>query len=133
MPRSWIVKSRSLVLLAVIFLIGCGALNPYCGSARPKPVLTALAPTTATFVQIQAGFLVTVTGSRFVSSSVILWNGVALPTTVMSNTQLQVTVTTAQVSAPGNSQVAVHTPANTAGDLGCDSGGNSQAITFTVT
>jgi hypothetical protein len=133
MPLNWIVKSRSLIPLAVFLLTGCGALNPFCGSARPKPILTALAPTTATFVQIQAGFLVTVTGSRFVSSSVILWNGVALPTTVISNTQLQVTITPTQASAPGNSQVAVHTPANTAGDLGCDSGGNSQALTFTVT
>jgi trimeric autotransporter adhesin len=133
MPRSWILKSQSLVLLAVLFLVGCKALNPFCGSARPKPVLTALAPTAATFAEIQAGLVVTVTGSRFVSSSVILWNGVALPTTVTSSTQLQVTVTTTQVPAPGNSQVAVHTPANTSGDLGCDNGGNSQAIAFTVT
>jgi hypothetical protein len=41
--------------------------------------------------------------------------------------------TTTQISSPGTAQIAVHTPANTSGDLGCDSGGNSKALTFTVT
>jgi hypothetical protein len=50
----------------------------------------------------------------------------------MSGTQLQVTITTAQISSPGTAQIVVHTPANLSGDLGCDSGGNSQALTFTV-
>jgi len=30
-------------------------------------------------------------------------------------------------------QIVVHTPANLSGDLGCDSGGDSKALTFTVT
>jgi hypothetical protein len=126
-------KARLAALLSILVFTGCGALNPFCGSARPKPVLTTLEPNTAALAQVASGFLVTLNGSRFVTSSVVLWNGAALPTTVMSNTQLQVTITTAQISAPGSGQLVVHTPSNVSGDLGCDSGGNSQALVCTVT
>ena len=132
-PRNQIQKSLFALLFAVMFLAGCGALNPFCGSARPKPVLTSLTPNPASLTQVQQGLLLTVNGSHFYSSSILLWNGVALPTTVMSSTQLQATVTTTQISSPGTAQIVVHTPANLSGDLGCDSGGNSKALTFTVT
>jgi hypothetical protein len=51
----------------------------------------------------------------------------------MSSTQLKATITTTQISTPGTAQIVVHTPANLSGDLGCDSGGNSKVLTFTVT
>jgi hypothetical protein len=35
--------------------------------------------------------------------------------------------------SPGTAQIIVHTPANLAGELGCASGGDSTALTFTVT
>src|ERR1700687_6023645 len=133
MPRNQIQRSLFVLLLAIMFLAGCGALNPFCGTARPKPVLTSLAPNPASLAQVEQGLLLTVNGSHFYSSSVVLWNGVALPTTVMSSTQIQATITTTQISSPGTSQIVVHTAANLAGDLGCDSGGNSKALTFTVT
>jgi len=56
-----------------------------------------------------------------------------LLTTVVSSTQLGATITTTQISSPGTAQIVVHTPANLSGDLGCDSGGDSTALTFTVT
>jgi hypothetical protein len=133
MPYNPIVKRLFVLVLATMLFASCGALNPFCGSARPKPVLITLAPNTATFAQIQQGFLLTVNGSHFVSSSVVQWNGAALTTTILSSTELQVTITTAQIAAPGTGQVVVHTSANLAGDLGCDSGGTSQPLTFTVT
>ncbi len=133
MPRDQIQKSLFALLFAVMFLAGCGALNPFCGSARPKPVLTSLAPNPASLAQVQQGLLLTVNGSHFYSSSILLWNGQALPTTVISSTQLQATITTTQISSPGTAQIVVHTPANLSGDLGCDSGGNSKALIFTVT
>jgi hypothetical protein len=132
-PRIQIQKSLFAPLLAVMFLTGCGALNPFCGSARPKPVLTSVAPNPASLGQVQQGLLLTATGSHFYSSSILLWNGAAVPTTVMSGTQLQATITTTQISSPGIAQIVVHTPANLSGDLGCDSGGNSKTLTFTVT
>jgi hypothetical protein len=52
-PRSRIQKSLFAPLLAIVFLVGCGALNPFCGSARPTPVLTSLAPTSVSLTLVQ--------------------------------------------------------------------------------
>jgi hypothetical protein len=133
MPRNQTRKSLPAIFLGIMLLASCGVPNPFCGSARPKPVLTLLAPNPASLAQIQPGLLLTVSGSNFYSSSTVLWNGAALPTTVMSSTQLQATITATQISSPGTAQIVVHTPANLSGELGCDSGGNSNALTFTVT
>ena len=132
MPRSQIQKSLLALLLGIMLLVGCGASNPFCGSARPKPVLTSLEPNPASVAQVEQGLLLTVNGSHFYSNSYLLWNGTALPITVLSSTQLQAAITTTQISSPGTAQIVVHTPANLSRDLGCDSGGNSEALTFTV-
>jgi hypothetical protein len=126
-------KSLPALLLATMFLVGCGALNPLCGSARPVPVLTSLAPNPASLAQVGQGLVITLTGGPFYSNSVALWNGAALPSTVVSASQMQATITTNQISSPGTAQIVVHTPANLSGDLGCNSGGDSQALIFTVT
>jgi hypothetical protein len=133
MPRNQIQKSLLALLLGSMVLAGCGVHNPFCGSARPKPVLTSLAPNPASFAQVQQGLLLIVNGNHFYSSSIVVWNGAALSTTVVSTTQLQATISTTQISFPGTAQIVVHTPANLSGDLGCDSGGDSNALTFTVT
>jgi hypothetical protein len=133
MPRNQIRKPLLAMLFGSLFLTGCGVHNPFCGSARPVPVLDSLAPNPASFAQVEQGLLLTVDGSHFYSESIVLWNGEALSTTVMSSTQLRITVTTTQMPSPGSAQIVVHTPPNLAGDLGCDSGGDSQASTFTVT
>ncbi len=118
---------------ATTFLAGCGALNnPLCGTARPKPVLTALSPNPATLAQVDQGLLLTITGSNFYSDSLVIWNGTPLTTTVTSSTVMEVTITTTQISSPGTAEIIVHTPANLSGDLGCDSGGDSGSLTFTV-
>src|ERR1700674_2194335 len=133
MRRNQIQQSLFPLLLAIMFLAGCAALTPSCGSPRRRPLLPSVAPNPASLGQVQQGLLLTVNGSHFYSSSILLWNGQALPTTVMSSTQLQATITTTQISSPGTAQIVVHTPANLSGDLGCDSGGNSKALIFTVT
>jgi hypothetical protein len=126
-------KPLFALLLGSMFLVGCGVPNLFCGSARPKPVLTSLAPNPATIDQVQQGLLLTVNGSHFYSSSIIVWNGAVLATTVVSAIELQATITTTQMPSPGTAQIVVHTPANLAGELGCDSGGDSTVLTFTVT
>lgn len=115
-----------------MLLAGCGVRNPFCGSARPKPLLTSLAPNSASLAEVQQGLLLTVNGGNFYSNSIVVWNGAALTTTVVSATELQATITTTQISSQGTAQVSVHTPANTSGDLGCNSGGDSTPLTFTV-
>jgi hypothetical protein len=83
--------------------------------------------------QVQQGFVLTVSGSHFVSASVIVLNGTALTTTVISSQQLAATITTAIVSAPGTASVAVNTPSGNSGDLGCSSGGTSSSLPLTIT
>src|SRR5215472_7192104 len=82
-PRLWIVA------VAVLFVPGCSnTLNPFCGSARPAPLIGSLSPSTVAFSQVQQGAILTVNGSQFVSASEVEINGTALSTTVVSPTQL---------------------------------------------
>ncbi len=120
-------------LLLAFLLPSCNAVNPLCGSARPAPVITSLSPTTVTFAQVQKGVVLTVNGSDFVTASVVVINGTGLATTFVSSTELQATITTAQISGPGTASVTVNTPGGTTGTLACSSGGTSSALVLTIT
>lgn len=120
-------------LLPLMFVAGCNnALNPFCGSARPAPLIGSLSPSQVTFAQVQQGIVLTVNGSKFVQSSEIEVNGKALGPKVISGQQLQVTLNTDVISGPGKVQVKVMTPSGNVGDAGCSSGGTSSALTLTV-
>ncbi len=125
--------SFGVLLLALLVFQACNALNPACGSARPAPTIASLSASTITLAQVQQGFVLTVNGSQFVSSTVGEINGTALSTLVTSSTQLQVTVTSAVISAAGTVSVTVNTPSGNTGDLGCTSGGTSSALVLTIT
>ena len=125
--------ARLGLLVSMLLLPGCNSLNPLCGSTRPAPVLNSISPTTIAFSQLSSGFSLSVTGSHFVSSSVIVFNGTTLTTTVVSSSQMTATITSSMISGPGSYSVQVQTPAGTSGDLGCSSGGNSSTLTLTVT
>jgi len=127
------LQPLSALMLALLVLQGCNALNPLCGSARPAPTIGSLSASTITFADVQQGFLLTVEGSQFVSSSVVVINGTTLSTAILSSQQLQVTITTDLISAPGSAEVTVETPSGNSGDLGCTSGGTSHAVVLTIT
>ena len=120
-------------MLTLLLLPGCNALNPLCGSARPSPVIASLSASTITLAQLQQGFVLTVNGKEFVSSSVVSINGTAVTTTVVSSVQLQVTIPADLISAPGTANVTVKTPSGNSGYLGCSSGGTSGSLTLTIT
>jgi hypothetical protein len=122
----------SAILFAYLLLPGCSSLNPLCGSARPAPIIASLSPSSVTYAQVQQGFLLSVNGSQFVSSSVVIINGTTLSTTVTSAQLLQVTITTALIPNPGTATVTVSTPSGDSGDLGCTSGGTSSALDLTI-
>jgi hypothetical protein len=123
----------STLLVALLVFQGCNSLNPLCGSSRPAPIIGSLSPSTVTLAEVQQGFLLTVTGSQFVSASVVVVNGTAVSTLATSSQQLQATITAAVISAAGTASVTVNTPSGNSSDLGCSSGGTSQALTLTVT
>ena len=132
MPSRTAVLSLA-VLLALLFFPGCNATNPICGSSRPAPLIGSLSPSTMDFAQVQQGAVLTIKGSQFVSSSVVVINGKTLSTTVVSSQELQVPITTGLISGPGDLNVFVQTPGGNSGDIGCASGGNSSVLVLTIT
>jgi hypothetical protein len=122
-----------LVVIALLLLPGCSnTLNPFCGSARPAPLIGSLSPSTVPFSQVEKGSVLVVNGSHFVAASEVLIDGKVLATTVTSNQQLKVTLTTGVISGPGAVNISVMTPSGNSADLGCSSGGKSSALVLTV-
>jgi hypothetical protein len=90
---------------------------------NPVPTLTELAPVSASAGGV--AFTLKVTGTQFLSSSVVLWNGSLLPTTYVSSTSLTAAVTAGQIASAGTINISVQNPA--------PGGGVSSAVNFTVT
>ncbi|MGI4760329.1 MAG: IPT/TIG domain-containing protein [Janthinobacterium lividum] len=90
----------------------------------PTPTIASLAPTTV--VAGSGDFTLTVTGTGFISGSVINFGTTALPTTYGSATQLTAQVPASLVAAAGSVSVAVANPSP-------EQGGTSAAATFTIT
>lgn len=91
-------------------------------AARPIPRIAALNPDT--MMAGSPGFTLTVTGTNFVSDSVVRWNGEDRPTTFVGSTQLTASISTADIAQKGTAQVNVFTPP--AG------GGLSNGVAFTI-
>jgi hypothetical protein len=132
MASSYRIGWLTSLLVVLLLLPGCNALNPLCGSARPVPILNSISPATIVFSQLPPSFALSATGGDFVSSSVVVLNGVALATVVNSSSQVTVTITSSMIPAPGNFNIAVQTPSGNSGNLGCSSGGTSSVRVLTV-
>jgi len=132
MPSSCRIVVLGLWLVALLLLPGCNAVNPLCGSARPLPILISISPATMVFSQVPPSFVLTATGSHFVSSSVVVFNGATLATVVISSSEMTVNIASSMIPAPGSFKVFVQTPAGNSGDLGCSSGGTSSSQVLTV-
>ena len=89
---------------------------------NPTPTSTSLSPDSA--LAGNAAFTLAVTGTGFVSSSTVQWNGNARPTTFVSSTSLQAALTAADVAAAGTANITVANPG--------PGGGTSSAATFTI-
>src|SRR2546427_757011 len=88
--------------------------------APPPPTISQLTPSSA--IAASAGFTLNVSGTNFVNSSAVQWNGSPRTTTFVSATQLQAAITAADIAAIGVSHISVSNPAG--------SGGNSNPSTF---
>src|SRR6266481_6393524 len=76
---------------------------------NPTSTVVSLGPNAALAGGV--GFVLTVTGTNFIASSTVQWNGTARTTTFVSNTSLQAAITAADLSAGGMAMVTVSTPA----------------------
>lgn len=94
------------------------------GSTNPAPVLSAITPTSA--VAGSGPLTLTLTGSDFVPTSEVRWNGSPLASVIfVSPTTLTAIVPAASLANPGTAAVTVHNPA--------PGGGTSAPKTFTIT
>jgi trimeric autotransporter adhesin len=92
---------------------------------NPAPQVTALNPSAVIAGQVGlTGFTLTVTGSNFVSLSTVEWNGSALPTELVSSTELQAQISLGNVETAGSASVTVYTPS--------PGGGTSNALTLNI-
>jgi hypothetical protein len=90
--------------------------------AGVAPTLTSLLPSAAT--EGGAGFMLTVTGTGFLSGTVALWNGSVRPTTVLNSTTLSVAIAAGDILTAGVVQVQAR--------YGAGTDSVSNALPFTV-
>jgi len=91
-------------------------------SSNPTPAVASLLPANAPAGW--PGFPLTVNGSNFVASTILQWNGLNRPTTVLSSTRLVGRIPLSDLASAGTAQVGAFTPS--------PGGGVSNALSFTV-
>jgi outer membrane protein assembly factor BamB len=94
------------MLLSLLIAACGGGSSSSPSTAESAPVaISSLAPASA--FAGGAAFVLTVTGSGFVSGSVAQWNGQTLPTQYVSATSLTATVPAADIAAVGTASITV--------------------------
>src|SRR5207249_612663 len=88
----------------------------------PAPTLSSLSPSSA--AAGGAAFTLTATGTNFISSSVVRWNGADRTTTYVSSTRLDAQITAADIATAGSASVTAVTPT--------PGGGTSSSVTFSI-
>ncbi len=113
-------------LLAGLIFFSCSKNQSSGGNGNntnnPLPTTLSMSPVAATAGD--PGFTLTITGADFINGSTIRWNGVALPTSFISATQLSAVVPAANISTAGTAVISVFTPS--------PGGGSSGSLTFTI-
>jgi hypothetical protein len=126
-PATDIATAGTAQVIVVNPAPGGGTSNPQTFTitvpSNPVPTATGLSPALA--MAGGSGFTLTVTGTNFIPSSVVRWNGTDRATTFVSATQLRATISAADIAMAGTAQVTVVNPA--------PGGGTSNPQTFTIT
>jgi len=81
-------------------------INP---TSNPAPTALSIAPNSVNAGS--SGFILTVYGSNFLPSSTIQWDGQAIPTEYLSDTQVEAQIPASDLADPGVAAVSVATPA----------------------
>jgi hypothetical protein len=102
--RKWLI----VALVACALASACSNYNTNLSIQTSSSVLAFVSPSTAT-VGAQ-GFTITANGSGFTTGALILWNGTALTTTLVSANQLTAPVPASDLAAAGTVKVAVQIP-----------------------
>ena len=117
-------------MVCAVGLAGCSSSSGSSSSSSSSnaPVINTLSP--PDIAAGSAAITLTVTGTGFVSGSVVQWNGTALTTMFVSSSQLTAMVPASDLAAPGVVDVTVM---NSAGNVSSASGFNVDAPTPIIT
>jgi hypothetical protein len=102
--RKWLI----VALVACALASACSQYNTNLSIQTSSSVLTFVSPSAASVGG--QGFTITANGAGFTAGSLILWNGTALTTTLVSNVQLTAPVPASDLATAGTVQVAVQIP-----------------------
>jgi hypothetical protein len=102
--RKWLI----LAMVACGLATACSNYNTNISIQSSSSVLNFLSPSTANVGG--QGFTITANGSGYTTGALILWNGKALTTTLVSSIQLTAPVPASDLSTAGTVQVAVQIP-----------------------
>lgn len=123
-PASEFVNAGTRTVRVVTPAPGGGIAGPLTFNVtNPEPTLSAINPDNT---PVNSGaFTLTVTGTNFLPTSVIRWNGLDRATTYLSDTSLSCTIPSSFLNIPGYFPVTVFNPS--------PGGGQTTAIPFAVT
>jgi hypothetical protein len=129
MKRTLPTQVLPILIFGIVLISGCGGAGGTASTTTPPPPASNPAPAIAKIspAAVVAGTGDTsldVSGSGFIASTVVAWNGTALLTTVVSGTEVKATVPAADLAGSSASAVTAQNPA--------PGGGTSAAVTFTV-
>lgn len=102
--RKWLI----VALLACGLASACSDYNTNLSIQTSSSILTFVSPSTATAGG--QGFTITANGQGFTTGALILWNGTALSTTLVSSIQLAAPVPASDLTTAGTVKVAVQIP-----------------------
>ncbi|HEX4945114.1 MAG TPA: hypothetical protein VFZ34_00435 [Blastocatellia bacterium] len=89
---------------------------------NPVPTLASISPSEVLVGGAQ--FMLTITGTNFVGTSVVRFNGSDRPTTLVSGTELKATINAADIASVGTASISVFNPT--------PGGGTTDAKTLTI-
>src|ERR1700733_2342544 len=102
--RKWLI----VALVACGLASACSEYNTNLSIQTSSSTLAFVSPSTA--VVGGQGFTITANGAGFVTGALILWNGTALTTTLVSGVQLTAPVPASDLTTVGTVQVSVQIP-----------------------
>jgi trimeric autotransporter adhesin len=102
--RRWLI----VALVACVWASACSNYNTNLSIQTSSSVLTFVSPGTATVGS--QGFTIMANGSGFATGALILWNGTALTTTLVSVNQLTAPVPASDLTTAGTVKVSVQIP-----------------------
>ncbi len=112
--------------LILVLLVACSSGSSTTPPPPPisNPVPSMLGVTPDTVLAGSPAVTITVTGTNFVSGSILHWNGQSRPTTIISGTRLTAVIPSSDVAAAATAQLTIFNPS--------PGGGTSATLTFPV-